>query len=159
MSTPSTRAPCRKWTICSVPGGRFAVAILRCLGSVCTVGATFLTIKRGRYLPAVRAAAFLLSDFAEMKACVHGVCATGGLNTALRAVTADHTVRRYCASRVEPRRCHTFNSIHPGMCAVVAVRSRTFALINLRPACLGDACGSRSQTTVAPFCSSCLQSG
>lgn len=79
MSTPTTRAPCRKWTICSVPGGRFAVAVLRCLGLVCTVGATFLAIKPGRSLPAVRAAAFLLFHSAEMKACVHGACATGDL--------------------------------------------------------------------------------
>ena len=149
MSARSARAPCRKWTICSVRGGRSAARrdpprSARRLDQTCP------------YVAAVRAAAFLFSDSAETRAseraCVRACVRSLRLE---RSVPGCHCGSHGSASRRRVRVGPLFifaRNPRAGRGASADVRAH-------KPACPGAACGRRSRTTGAPFCSSCLQSG
>lgn len=141
MSPPSTRAPCRIWTICSVPGGRCAVTISRCLGSLCSrhVSPNKTWLISASCPGCCCCCLFVIRLCWKESVRARRVCSRG---LEQRAVTADPAAPRHCS-------CRTFIEIHPP----------AFAFGNLPPALSVWCVRSRSQTAVAPFCSWCLQSG
>lgn len=98
MSAPCLRARCQKWTICSVPGGRFALIFFRCLGAsllAAQISARHFDKKEVFVLCDIcRLSASLsvcyLVVACEMQANVHVVCTAGEPNITLQAVSADH---------------------------------------------------------------------
>lgn len=103
MSAPDRGAPCQKWTICSVPGGRFALLsvcsppVITCCA---TVGLSFFF-----FLPSVltkKKCASVCVIFASCpRRCYSGCClcrAAAGMNLTLLAVIAEHIPLRLIVS-------------------------------------------------------------